>query len=169
MFWKNFLSIKALNSIYGASICCSIWEAQAKLKSLWNLPKIISKSKCMWISLYVCWNSSIENRYEHVFWIDASNRDTFEQSYKNIASKIGTISDKKVSLEEALQELDCYRGKWLLLFDGADSLEDVLDLFPLGTHGDIIYTSRNPMLRRLPASQTRHVAEMGHGEASKLC
>ena len=71
-------------------------------------------------------------------------------------------------MEEALQELGCYRGRWLLVFDGADSLEDVMGLFPPGIHGDIVYTNRNRMLRRLPASQTRHVAEMDHDKASAL-
>ena len=71
-------------------------------------------------------------------------------------------------MAEALRELEFYQGRWLLLFDGADSLEDILDLFPPGIRGDIIYTTRNPMLRRLPASQIRHVAEMDHEEAPDL-
>ena len=103
-----------------------------------------------------------------MFWIDASNKDTLEQSYKKIALKIGTVSDQKISLEKALQELKYYKGSWLLLFDGADTLEEVSDLFPPGTHGDIVYASRNPMLRRLLASQMRHVAEMNHVEALEL-
>ncbi|KAL9004634.1 MAG: hypothetical protein Q9188_002561, partial [Gyalolechia gomerana] len=106
--------------------------------------------------------------YEHVFWIDASNRDTIEQSYKNEAIKLGTTSNKKISLAEALRELESYQARWLLLFDGADSLEEISDLFPPGRYGDIIYTSRNPMLRRLPASQIRHVSEMNHDEAPEL-
>ncbi|KAI4166730.1 MAG: hypothetical protein LQ343_007804 [Gyalolechia ehrenbergii] len=106
--------------------------------------------------------------YEHVLWIDASNRDTIEQSYKNEAIKLGTISDKKISLAEALRELESYQARWLLLFDGADSLEEISDLFPPGRYGDIIYTSRNPLLRRLPASQIGHVSEMNHNEAPEL-
>ena len=82
--------------------------------------------------------------------------------------KIGTISDQKISLEKALQELEYYRGSWLLLFDGADSLEEVFGLFPPGIHGDIVYTSRNSMLRRLPTSQIRRVAEMNRVEAPEL-
>ena len=101
-------------------------------------------------------------------WVDASNKDTLEQSYKKLALKSGMVSDQKTSLKKALQGLEYYRGNWLLLFDGADNLEDVSGLFPPGTHGDIIYTSRNPMLRRLPTSQIRHVAEMDRDEASDL-
>jgi len=103
-----------------------------------------------------------------VFWVDASNRDTLEQSYKTLASKLGTITDLNCSLEVALRELEFYEGNWLLLVDGADNLEDISGLWPPGIHGDILYTSRNPMLRRLPGSQIRCVSEMNEDEASEL-
>jgi len=103
-----------------------------------------------------------------VFWVDASKRDTLEQSYKTIASKLGTIIDVNCSLEVALRELEFYEGNWLLLVDGADNLEDISGLWPPGIHGDILYTSRNWMLRRLPGSQKRCVSEMNEDEASEL-
>ncbi|KAI4265159.1 MAG: hypothetical protein L6R35_007180, partial [Caloplaca aegaea] len=106
--------------------------------------------------------------YTHIFWVDASNRDTIEQSYKSEAIKLGRISDKNISLTEALQELEFCQGRWLLLFDGADSLEEISGLFPPGRYGDVIYTSKNPMLRRLPASQTLHVSELDYDEAPEL-
>lgn len=71
-------------------------------------------------------------------------------------------------MEKALQELKCYRGRWLLLFDGADSLKEVRDIFPPGTYGDIVYTSRDPMLRRIQVFQMWKVAEMDHNEAPEL-
>ena len=100
--------------------------------------------------------------------MDASNRNTLEQSYKNIALKIGTVTDPNCSLEAALRELENYKSNWLLLFDGADDLEDISGLWPPGIHGDILYTSRNPMLRRLVGSQMRCVSEMNENEASEL-
>ena len=100
--------------------------------------------------------------------MDASNRNTLEQSYKNIALKIGTVTDPNCSLEAALRELENYKSNWLLLFDGADDLEDISGLWPPGIHGDILYTSRNPMLRRLLGSQMRCVSEMNENEASEL-
>ncbi|KAL8831591.1 MAG: hypothetical protein Q9170_005232 [Blastenia crenularia] len=106
--------------------------------------------------------------YDHVLWIDASNRATIEQSYRTEAIKLGTLSDKKISLPEALRQLELYQGTWLLLFDGADNLEEISGLFPPGRYGDIVYTSRNRMLRRLPASQVRQVSEMNHDEALEL-
>ena len=106
-------------------------------------------------------------RYEHIFWIDASNKDTLEHSYKNIALQICTNSDTQCSLEEALRRLEISKGRWLLLFDGADNLEDISGLFPPGIYGDIVYTSKNRMLRRLSEFQMRHVAEMNNDEASE--
>jgi len=110
----------------------------------------------------------VENRYEYVFWVDASNKNTLEQSYKAIASKLGTITDLNFSLEVALRELQFFKGNWLLLVDGADNLEDISGLWPPGIHGDILYTSRNRMLRRLAGSQIRCVSEMNEDEASEL-
>ena len=110
----------------------------------------------------------MKNRYDHVLWIDASNRYTLEQSYKDIALKIGILSNKSCSLGEALRELEFYRGRWLLLFDGADDLEEISDLFPPGIHGDVVYTSKDKMLRRLPTSQMRCVSGLNDEEAPEL-
>lgn len=107
-------------------------------------------------------------RYERVFWLDATNKDTIEQSYKIIAMQIGKQGDGKYSLDEARQELGNYQNHWLLLFDAADDLEELSELIPLGIHGDIIYTSRNPMFWRLPTSQILEVSKMDLGESREL-
>ncbi|KAL8992272.1 MAG: hypothetical protein Q9169_007232, partial [Polycauliona sp. 2 TL-2023] len=107
-------------------------------------------------------------RYNHILRVDASSRDTLEQSYKTAALELNIASDGNISLTEALHKLKIYQGRWLLLFDGADSLDEISDLFPPGVHGDILYTSRNQLLRRLSTSQTRHVADMATHEAGKL-
>ncbi|KAL8718789.1 MAG: hypothetical protein Q9225_004121 [Loekoesia sp. 1 TL-2023] len=106
--------------------------------------------------------------YESVVWVDATNRDTLEQSYKTVASKIGTDTDSNCSLEVVLRKLESYEGSWLLLLDGADNLDDISELWPPGIHGDILITSRNRMLRRLSGSQKRCVSEMNENEASEL-
>lgn len=103
-----------------------------------------------------------------MFWIDATNRNTLEQSYKNIALKIGIVTDSNYSLEVALRELENYKNNWLLLFDGVDDLEDISGLWPPGIHGNILYTSRNRILRRLIGSQIRCVLEMNENEVLEL-
>lgn len=54
------------------------------------------------------------------------------------------------------------------MFDEIDSFENVLNLFSFDTYDDIVYTSKNSMLRRLFAFQTRQVAKMNYDKASKL-
>lgn len=63
------------------------------------------------------------HRYEHIFWIDASNRDTLERSYK--ALQFDVSSDVNRSVEVALRELEFYKRSFLLVFDGADNLEEI--------------------------------------------
>ena len=106
--------------------------------------------------------------YTQVFWVDATNASTIEYSYKKAAKNLGTLADAKISLDAALGTLELYRGSWFLLFDGADNVEEIGQLWVPGIRGDIIYTSRNPRLRGLPSSQIQCVAEMGEGEASRL-
>ena len=67
-----------------------------------------------------------------------------------------------------MRAVDLYEGSWLLLFDGADSIDEIASLWPPGIHGDVIYTSRNLMLRRLPCSQISVVSELDNDEASNL-
>lgn len=76
--------------------------------------------------------------------------------------------DEKFSLATALRKLELYRGRWLLLVDGANYPDEMSGLWPPGTRGDIIYTSRNMMLRKLPPPQVRHVLEMDKDEATSL-
>ena len=111
------------------------------------------------------------NRFEYTFWVDATNKDTIEQSYKLIASRISRLSngfDENSSLETALQRLENFDHEWLLLFDGADNLHTITNLFPPGTQGNILYTSRNYMLRPLPSQQIYKVDEMTEREAIDL-
>ena len=103
-----------------------------------------------------------------MFWLDATNKSTIEQSYKTIATQICKRADRQYSVDEARQELENYQSHWLLLFDGADDMDEISDLFPPGTYGDVIYTSRNHMLRRLLVSQILQVSKMADEEAQEL-
>ena len=103
-----------------------------------------------------------------MFWVDATNKGTIEHSYKSIASRLTSTPSETLTLEIALQRLEFYRGSYLLLFDGADDLETLSGLWPPGTVGDILYTSRNAMLRRLPESQKRRIWEMDVEQATEL-
>ncbi|KAI9845326.1 MAG: hypothetical protein M1837_004948 [Sclerophora amabilis] len=102
-----------------------------------------------------------KNRFEYIFRVDSSNKDTLEQSYIDIASRISGKSDKDHSLE-------AFEREWLLLFDGADEIDTISRLWPPGIQGNVLYTSRNPMLRSLPSRQARKVDTMNEGDAVTL-
>ncbi|KAL9610367.1 MAG: hypothetical protein Q9167_004937 [Letrouitia subvulpina] len=72
------------------------------------------------------------------------------------------------SIGTALRDLELCKRSFLLVFDGADSLEELSAFWPPGIYGDILYTSKNGMLRKLPASQTHCISEMEHNEALAL-
>ena len=110
----------------------------------------------------------IGDRFETVFWVDASNKEALEQSYKSIALRINQKLDQKCSTSTALQQLEYLETEWLLLFDGADDIDAISGLWPPGLRGNVLYTSRNHMLRQLTNSQTQKVDEMTEDEAKTL-
>jgi hypothetical protein len=57
---------------------------------------------------------------------------------------------------------------WLLLVDRADEVEDVSGLWPPGQYGDILYTSRNPMLKTFSPDAVCKVPELEEDKAIKL-
>ena len=66
-----------------------------------------------------------ESRYQHIFWLDGSNNETRELGYKNIMSQIDSNFDPNGSVQTALETLERYECNWLLLFDGANDIEDL--------------------------------------------
>ena len=92
-----------------------------------------------------------------------------EQSYVRLATaQLGGLGNS-CTLEAALDWFERLEGEWLLVFDGADDVAAISSLWPPpGSHGNIIYTSRNHMLQRLPEDQTCKVDQMDPGEASRL-
>ena len=109
--------------------------------------------------------SAKPHRFEHIFWVDASNKETLEQSYKSIASQLSTNSELNLSLNEIISRLERLDNEWLLLFDGADEVDIIAGLLPPGNQGNVLYTSRNPVLKNLPKSQICEIDVMDENEA----
>lgn len=107
-------------------------------------------------------------RFQHIFWIDASNIETVEQSYKDISSQLSPDSQQKFSFDDVISRLERLNNEWLLLFDGADEVDKISKLLPFGSQGNIIYTSRNPGFKDLPKSQTCEIDRMHEREAITL-
>ena len=112
--------------------------------------------------------SNILSRFEHVFWADASNKNTLEQRYKGISAEILHDTPADDSVESALRVLEQFDKELLLLMDGADDPTVLSGLWPPGFKGNVLYTSRNSSLRDLPRSQSCHVDRLSEDEAVEL-
>lgn len=112
-------------------------------------------------------------RFDYIFWLDASRRDTIEQGYKDIAAECcAEASEKGNAVESALRWLGSIDREWLLLLDNADDrniLSVLSSLLPKGHRGNIIYTSRNSEMRiGLPRNASCEVDTMDAKEAITL-
>jgi hypothetical protein len=114
-----------------------------------------------------------------VFSVDAANRDTIEQSYKDItsmhrveaaatASGSSRNGNEHCSVYEALALLATLDKEWLLLVHGANELEAIAGLWPLGHKSNLLYISRNSHLRSLYAQAMCEVAKLDEAEAVQL-
>ena len=79
-----------------------------------------------------------------MFWIDASTRNTLEQSYRAIAAEnikgYCQADNAARSVTKWLGNLDC---AWLLIMDNTDDPDLLPGFWPQGTRGNVIYTSKN--------------------------
>ncbi len=103
-----------------------------------------------------------------MLWLDATNAATIEQGYKDIAATIRGPDDSQMSLDAARALLASLREEWLLLVDGADDAEAMSGLWPPGRYGDILYTSRNPVLKDFTSDAVCEVSEMEDDDAVEL-
>ena len=93
-----------------------------------------------------------------VIWIPAVSKESLEQGYLNAARKLGIpgCDANDANIKELLRDYlsDDGAGKWLLIFDNADSITmwtdqaasdsgRLLDFLPRNTRGSIIFTTRD--------------------------
>ena len=89
-------------------------------------------------SRYYCMLTSA--RFWGIFWVDASSKDTAEQSFMSIASALGL----EQKFEVTKRWLSNTQERWLLIIDNADDPRlDVSRYFPVGERGTILLTTRN--------------------------
>jgi hypothetical protein len=91
------------------------------------------------------------SRLKYIFWIDAASPETAESSFKAIADypemKVAGVES---SMQSVLQWISQSPGMWLLVIDNADDIPGTTtNYIPLGNHGNVLITSRNPDTRRL--------------------
>ncbi|HEX6346857.1 FxSxx-COOH system tetratricopeptide repeat protein [Umezawaea sp.] len=84
--------------------------------------------------------------YDLIWWISAEDVDQIQAAYVNLCAKLKLRAEPAAdtavpAVLEALRLGDPYR-RWLLIFDNADSPEEVRRYFPHGA-GHVLITSRN--------------------------
>ncbi|MEO3765033.1 FxSxx-COOH system tetratricopeptide repeat protein [Streptomyces sp. B5E4] len=88
-----------------------------------------------------------QSEYDIVWWIPSERPGQIGQSLVELAKRLGLETTSEVNVagpvvREALREGKPY-SRWLLIFDNADSPEQVRPYFPTGGTGTIVVTSRN--------------------------
>ena len=123
--------------------------------------------------------------YEATFWIEGRMKSTIERDFVNIyrllygdvwlATKDGQelVSDAVLRVKSWFSNK---RHRWLLVFDGVDSLDDpqdqdyvnLLEFIPMSSKVDVIITSRSKTADDLSTLRGVHVEEMEPGQALEL-
>ena len=85
--------------------------------------------------------------YDLIWWIEASRTTQIRAGLTDLARELGlpaTDANTAVrAVREALRTGRPYR-RWLMVFDAADSPEEVRSFFPTNGPGEVLITSRNP-------------------------
>ncbi|KAL3454410.1 hypothetical protein BJX65DRAFT_301051 [Aspergillus insuetus] len=106
-----------------------------------------------------------------IFWIDASNAQTLDLSFRGIAlDPIARANGVQDSVASVTQWLSSSQEEWLLIFDNADdgpaSIEDFLVHSPCG---NTLVTTRNPNMRDLADfGAFAQVTQMSESEGVQL-
>ncbi|KAI9856197.1 MAG: hypothetical protein M1813_009214 [Trichoglossum hirsutum] len=90
----------------------------------------------------VCLKFAHDHREEFwgIFWIDASNDETAERGFLDIADICGFEKD----FESTKRRLSNMKERWLLIIDNADDPSiNISKYFPTGNRGTILVTTRN--------------------------
>lgn len=87
--------------------------------------------------------------FDLVWWIPAEQPGQILSSVTKLAQRLGLEASPEANsavpaVREALSTGSIPYANWLLVFDNAESLQDVRSYFPTGGDGKILVTSRNP-------------------------
>ncbi|ROW01599.1 hypothetical protein VSDG_02235 [Cytospora chrysosperma] len=110
-----------------------------------------------------------EQQNYQIFWIDATDVVTIQQSYRRIAQRLLPDADQEGSgaIQKVLAKLET-SDNWLLVFDNAPD-RGLAQYTPDGNRGNIFYTSRHKHLeRRMPPGCDINVNEMEAEDAVTL-
>lgn len=112
---------------------------------------------------------SRKTHFDAIFWVRADEIAKMAESFNRIARTLGIldpldVGDRNVSRNAVLEwlsnprkastirsgdsrPLETTKAEWLMIFDNADNLELLHDYWPIGSHGSVLVTSRDPLAK----------------------
>jgi hypothetical protein len=96
---------------------------------------------------YAHWHAA---EYQLIWWVSARQTSMAVAALAALARQLG-LPDKANQREQVADLLQVLRRRegWLLIYDGAESPEQLEPLLPLGGHGHVLITSRYPAWGRV--------------------
>jgi tetratricopeptide (TPR) repeat protein len=90
-----------------------------------------------------------ELRFWNIYWIDATNDETINFSFKAIAGYPEASASGVKDMASVIHWLSGMDSNWLLIFDNADGKPSMVSKsLPSGDRGNVLITSRNPDMKR---------------------
>ena len=107
--------------------------------------------------------------YEAVWWLDSQDPHALAAGFMAFARELklfkAEVAEQGLIVQAALQWLETHT-KWLLIFDNAQTAEELDAWIPKMINGHILITSRNPAFRKL--ASCINVPELEHDDAMEL-
>ncbi|KAH8669663.1 hypothetical protein BGZ60DRAFT_564114 [Tricladium varicosporioides] len=130
----------------------------------------------------------VREKYKNcaVIWIPATNKESLQQAYIEVAQKLGITEwkEKKANVKRLVQDYlsNENAGQWLLVFDNADDISmwisqstseretgRLIDYLPRSEHGCIVFTTRDRKTAvKLAHENVIKVPEMDENAATQL-
>ncbi|CAN9379920.1 unnamed protein product [Alternaria alternata] len=124
-------------------------------------------------------------QYKATFWIEAGRKESLERDYVRLYQTLLGLhtaagAETTTSVEDAVTGVKSWfagqRGPWLMVFDGADTIEDeeasgyidIKHFTPSTATLDVIITSRSSTAKDMTQLEGVQVGEMEAGQAAEL-
>lgn len=100
-------------------------------------------------------------QYAIAWWVRSETQSSMVEAMTKLAARLGRVVPQDASTEmicELVKNVLASRSDWLMVFDGAATVEDVQPYLPSG-NGHVLITTRNTDVARLGKSQPLGVLE----------
>ncbi|EUC26875.1 hypothetical protein COCCADRAFT_31470 [Bipolaris zeicola 26-R-13] len=125
------------------------------------------------------------DQYKATFWIEAERKESLERDFVRLYQTLFGLytsagQETAISVEDAVARVKSWfagqRGRWLIVFDGADTIEDekadgyinIKHFIPSTAALDVIIKSRSSTAKDMTRLEGVQVGEMEAGQAAEL-